>query len=68
MQCVIMTADKYISHKHITRAQHTDHISQIKNKFKYSFKYSFVEDCKVLHNIEQWSLILHDKNTFLFPS
>lgn len=59
-----MTADKYISHKHITRAWHTDHISQIKNKFKYSF----VEDCKVLHNIEQRFSILHDKNTFLFPA
>lgn len=59
-----MTADKYISHKHITRARHTDHISQIKNKFNYSF----VEDCKVFHNIEQRSSILHDKNTFLFPA
>lgn len=59
-----MTADKYISHKHITRARHTDHILQIKNKFKYSF----VEDCKVFHNIEQRSSILHDKNTFLFPA
>lgn len=57
-----MTADKYISH--IMRARHTDHILQIKNKFKYSF----VEDCKVLHNIEQRSSILHDKNTFLFPA
>lgn len=63
MLCVIVTADKCVSHKHIMSAWRTDHISQIKNKFKYSC----VEDCKVLHNTEQQSSILHDKTLFYSP-
>lgn len=58
MCCVVMTADKYISHKHIVVTQCTDHVSQMNSEI--------ANNCKVLRNTEQQSSILYDKTHFFF--